>query len=462
MADGGGCCEDSPPDAAQHEEEDVPKTRLQPGCRARVSKADEEASVEEGLVGQEVAVEGWPSVLAGGSPRWPVRLVVSDRRLNIPATSLHAEQRDMFARLGDSAEADDLLSLLLEGCDLDAMVQIKAASRRLRALTRQVIGGRAWRSHPEHLHQMRCALWRGARYQYFSSAPHTDAVSALVIDGPLFATGSWDRTVKVWSSELGQSAYSLPHAEAVVGVALRNGRLASSGCDGKLRVWCPRLGSIELPNSAINSTGPLAWATSSQLLVGGAAGDFKLRMWDVDTACCTVAEGTHVRSVVSLVADASLGVSGSWDSTVKLWSIDERLTCKATLQPKQGGELVGQAAVRAVAMRGVVVASGGDDRLVHLWDARSHENMAVIECAGKVFCLALCGNLLATGGSDDCAAYLWDLRQLTRPVTALGPGGNEYGGRVTCVALEPTMLLAGDEAGLLRRWKQEAWGGASS
>ena len=270
MADGGGCCEDSPPDAAQHEEEDVPKTRLQPGCRARVSKADEEASVEEGLVGQEVAVEGWPSVLAGGSPRWPVRLVVSDRRLNIPATSLHAEQRDMFARLGDSAEADDLLSLLLEGCDLDAMVQIKAASRRLRALTRQVIGGRAWRSHPEHLHQMRCALWRGARYQYFSSAPHTDAVSALVIDGPLFATGSWDRTVKVWSSELGQSAYSLPHAEAVVGVALRNGRLASSGCDGKLRVWCPRLGSIELPNSAINSTGPLAWATSSQLLVGGA------------------------------------------------------------------------------------------------------------------------------------------------------------------------------------------------
>ncbi len=71
---------------------------------------------------------------------------------------------------------------------------------------------------------------------------HTRAVSSVAFspDGARLATGSWDKTVKLWDAALGEEITTLPgHTPAVYSVAFSpdGARLATGSWDKTVKLW---------------------------------------------------------------------------------------------------------------------------------------------------------------------------------------------------------------------------------
>eukprot|EP00326_Haptolina_ericina_P023004 CAMPEP_0181186768 /NCGR_PEP_ID=MMETSP1096-20121128/10209_1 /TAXON_ID=156174 ORGANISM="Chrysochromulina ericina, Strain CCMP281" /NCGR_SAMPLE_ID=MMETSP1096 /ASSEMBLY_ACC=CAM_ASM_000453 /LENGTH=433 /DNA_ID=CAMNT_0023275685 /DNA_START=52 /DNA_END=1354 /DNA_ORIENTATION=- len=408
-----------------------------------------------------------------GPSGWPVRCVNSGARLVLPASHLALPEGDLFSRLGNSAEADDVLALLLEGCDIEELMSVRATSRRLRALSCQVITSCGWQQLPAHREQLQSVAWATGRHEASTLPPHADAVSCLQTSGGFFASASWDGSVRVWKDDSACAESTVPHSDKVVGLALSHGQLASSSCDGLLRAWSPRLGVMSWPFELVGGMAALAWLAPGKLLAAGAAAGFRLCLWDVERESAVLTDGTHSRTVAALAASneshPGLAVSGSWDGTVKLWVLREARVCScATMTPcmPAGSGLVAQDAVRAVAFHGHRIACGGDGRAVHLWDTRALESSSTaVPAGGQVLGLAMCGNLIAAAGACHDCVELWDQRLHGRLLTRLEPSGfsgpcpragahsqDSAEGRLKCVAVQSDIIIAGDNAGRVHRW----------
>jgi WD40 repeat protein len=69
---------------------------------------------------------------------------------------------------------------------------------------------------------------------------HTDKLQAIAFspDSGRMATGSWDKTVKLWDVATGQETLTLPAGEQVQSLALsRDGRRLVAACDRKTIIW---------------------------------------------------------------------------------------------------------------------------------------------------------------------------------------------------------------------------------
>ena len=170
---------------------------------------------------------------------------------------------------------------------------------------------------------------------------HTSLVRALAVlsDGTV-ASGSWDRTVRLWDVGTRRCvAMLVGHTESVNALAvLSDGRLASGSDDKSVRLWdvvaraC--VGVLEghtgwvwalaaLPDGRLASGSAdkaiRVWDTRPVAAVGGAVGVAAIRSGRAHVTSVVVLEG-HTNWVFALqpLPDGRLA-SGSWDHTVRLW-----------------------------------------------------------------------------------------------------------------------------------------------
>ena len=169
---------------------------------------------------------------------------------------------------------------------------------------------------------------------------HTETVYAAAIsaDGKIAATGSFDKSVKVWDPATGKDIRQLAgkngHTNQILSLAFSpdGAVLASGGSDNSAKLWdvktAPKAGETDpTPTKSLahpNLVDAVAFdKTGTQLAT--ACHDGILRIWDVAKGTATKTINAHTLPVVSPIytvawsPDAKLLATGSYDHSIKFW-----------------------------------------------------------------------------------------------------------------------------------------------
>jgi WD40 repeat protein/GTPase SAR1 family protein len=196
---------------------------------------------------------------------------------------------------------------------------------------------------------------------------------AWTADGQALASGSSDGTVRLWGAD-GQHIATLEgHDGTVYGVAWSpyGWGLASGSSDGTVRLWGAdgrHIATLRGHDSDVNS---VTWSPNGRVLASG-SDDRTVRLWGPDGRRIATLEG-HVNGVYSVAwsPDGRLLASGSRDKTVRLWGADGRRI--ATLEGHD--DLICSAAWSS---DGRVLASYSRDGSARLWRSKSWDTVATL------------------------------------------------------------------------------------
>jgi WD40 repeat protein/transcriptional regulator with XRE-family HTH domain len=238
------------------------------------------------------------------------------------------------------------------------------------------------------LHQGRC--WNVLK-------AHTGAVGAICFspNGQLLVSGSHDTSVRVWNVQDGKCISVLQgHTLTVRSVAWSpdGGIIASASEDGTVRLW--NVQSEQCLKTLSGHTSGLWSVTfspdSSTIASGG--DDTTVRLWDVRSGQCIKTLQAHTNWVLSVrfSPDGKTVASGSVDFSVRLWNVQTG-QCWKVLQGNRSGmwtvcyspqtansyESLGLIPQDAEGVAGIL-ASGGYDKLVRLWDVRSGKCLKIL------------------------------------------------------------------------------------
>jgi WD40 repeat protein len=198
---------------------------------------------------------------------------------------------------------------------------------------------------------------------------HTDGVLAVAFspDGQWLASGSRDRTVRLWQVSDGTLMRTLSgHTDHVTSVAFSpDGQyLASGSRDGQIRLWQASDGSLIRLITSVSGLSALAFSPDGQYLASGDS--YYVALW-------RVSDGEFVRrfnffdSVMAIafspngqtIGVGSAGMIGS-PGNLALWQVADG-SLERLLEGHQG-------AVASVAFYGGYLASGGWlDRTIRFW-----------------------------------------------------------------------------------------------
>uniref|UniRef100_T1JCX6 Ribosome biogenesis protein WDR12 homolog n=1 Tax=Strigamia maritima TaxID=126957 RepID=T1JCX6_STRMM len=179
--------------------------------------------------------------------------------------------------------------------------------------------------------------------------------------GQTFATGSWDKMIKIWSSlpdesedtdrkrlktEGGSHSKTRTpvmtlsgHKEAVTAVQwIGSKELCSASWDHTIRLWDVEMGGIKSEMVGTKNFIDIAYSPLNHLIVSGST-DRHVRLWDCRQNSAAVVQNVYtshngwITCVQWAPVDDTKFLSGSYDSLLKLWDMR---SCKAPLYDLSG------------------------------------------------------------------------------------------------------------------------------
>ena len=252
---------------------------------------------------------------------------------------------------------------------------------------------------------------------------HTDIVWGITFspDGQLLASGSTDKTVKLWRPD-GTLLQTLKgHSDAVTSVSFSpDGQtLASASLDKTVLLWHrnPTNGEFDpQPSKTLKGHGDSVYSVNfspdGELLATGSK-DATIKLWRRDGSLVKILRGHKVGvNWVTFSPDGQFIASASDDKTVKIWRRDGSLV--TTLLGHEKGVTVVN-----FSPDGQLLASAGRDKKVMLWRRdkstqdvlKFHPYKILRQHTSTVWSVSFSSNgQQLASGSDDNTINVWSLR----------------------------------------------------
>merc|ERR1712100_978487 len=243
---------------------------------------------------------------------------------------------------------------------------------------------------------------------------HSEPISSVVLssDGQFALSGSWDKTLRLFDLNTGQSVRTFKgHEKDVYCVAFSgdNRQIVSGGRDKTIKLW--------------NTLAEMKY---------------------------TILEDMHTDWVSSVVFSPSakmpLIVSAGWDKLVKVWNLSN---CKLRTN------LVGHTGVVytcTVSPDGSLCASGGKDGTAMLWDVNDGKHLYSLDAGGTINALTFSPKNYWLCAATDTSIKVWDLenKNVLDELSSKDPPKSDI---PWCVSLtwsaDGNMLFAGSTDGII-------------
>ncbi|WP_427162185.1 protein kinase domain-containing protein [Aliinostoc sp. HNIBRCY26] len=243
---------------------------------------------------------------------------------------------------------------------------------------------------------------------------HSEAIASVAItpDGQTIASGSHDKTIKLWNAQTGTLIRTIyGHSLPVLSLAIsEDGQdLASGSLDETIKQW--NLSSGQQIRS-FKSNGYVAWnnamsiSQDQQILATGST-DKTVRLWNVNNGQRIRTLYGHTLPVLSvaLSSDGQTLASGSTDRTIRLWNV----TTGQQLQNLTGH--TSWVTSLAISPDNKVLVSGSLDKTIKVWKLNNGELVRTLTGHSySVLSLAISpdAQVLASGGLDGEIRF-WNL-----------------------------------------------------
>ncbi len=331
---------------------------------------------------------------------------------------------------GEVAPGQSALYALLEVIREDAGVGSKERINEL-----------LWQLREEKKPQPSQGIWRCLH----TLSGHSEMVRSVAInlDGQTIASGSADKTVKLWNLKTGELLRTIKeNSSAVLSVAFSpDGQtLAAALWEGKIKLWDVCRGTLHqtFEDALLNlPVGYVTFSPDGHTLASGHTLDAKINLWDLGSGKVRYtlrAHGWEVKSA-AFSSDGQILVSGGLDGAIQIWNWRTGILLRTLNRPSPSDFVasfvsffdysVGGIWSVAVSPNGQILASGGSEQPIMLWNAGTGRLVRTFtEHSARVNSVTFSpdGQTFASGGDDE-TIKVWNFHtgELLQTLGHLGP-----------------------------------------
>ena len=309
---------------------------------------------------------------------------------------------------------------------------------------------------------------------------HSGSVKAIAIspNGQLLASGSSDKTIKIWNLTTGKLHASIKASIIIVKyiVFSPDGQtLVSCGKfetgNNNIKLWDVSTGKLKTTlGQGLANSGIFSYSISpdGKILAIGQLGAVKIWNLFAEKELKTLKiDGLQTINSLSFSADGQLLVAGCSQGDIKIWDWRNQRLLPPISQSSDFIDFVTFFSLKvlwcvAISHDGKIIASAGEKLPLTLWNFDPQKNPTKwhtsLNLEANVRCIAFSpnGQLLASG-SQDKIVRLWNIH-----TGDLLYASNPLAGEINCVAFSPKhespdheTLVSADNVGIIKVWHKE-------
>ncbi|XP_013398191.1 F-box/WD repeat-containing protein 7 isoform X2 [Lingula anatina] len=174
--------------------------------------------------------------------------------------------------------------------------------------------------------------WSSGNCRVIEVKGHSQRVLSLTFEGRRLATGSADKSIKIWDLRNGHLIQTLRgHAKGVWCLSFFTKNLLVSGSyDGTLKVWNLKQGTTV--RTMFGHEGPIYCMVRKDNIVVTGSQDRTAKVWDISRCLLLKSLAGHSAPIfaVDMDEEGKLAITGSADRSVKIWDLQAG-KCKKTI-----------------------------------------------------------------------------------------------------------------------------------